>query len=334
FPGIGAYDKWAIEWGYKPIFGTKNAEEDKKILNQWTLKHVGDPQYWFGTEQNSYDPRSQSEDLGNNAMQASTYGIKNLKRIVPGLKDWYKEDAENYAMLSEMYGQVISQYRRYMGHVTKNVGGIYETPKTYDTDGAVYEPVTAATQREAVAFLNKQLFETPTWLLDKRILSLIRPGSGVDQVRVMQEAIFNSLFDYARMGRLIEGSAGNANAYSLDNLFTDMQRGIWSELPARQPIDNFRRNLQKVYVERMALLINPASTNAPAQGGVGNPAIASPVSPDADPKKSDVISLARGHLNELKNEITAAIPAYGDKMSKYHLQDVLARINNALEPKK
>jgi hypothetical protein len=334
FPGIGVYDKWAIEWGYKPIFDTKNADEDKKILNKWTLTHVADAKYWFGSEINSYDPRSQSEDIGNNAMLASAYGIKNLKRIVPSLKEWYKEEAENYTMLNEMYLQVVGQYRRYMGHVTKNIGGIYETPKTYDQEGVIYDPTPADIQREALIFLNTQLFETPTWLLDRKVLSYIRPGSGVEQIRSYQETTLNSLFDYARMQRLIESSAANPKAFSLEDLFAGVQKGVWSELGTRKPIDNFRRNLQKVYVEKMAALVNPSSTPT-VQFNFSSPFFpASPPSPEADPKKSDVISIARGHLNELKNEVTAALPAYTDKMSRYHLQDVLARLNQALDPKK
>ncbi len=334
FPGIGVYDKWAIEWGYKPIFGTKDAEEDKKILNRWTLTHSGDPKYWFGSEINPYDPRSQSEDLGNNAMQASAYGIKNLKRILPNLKEWYKEDAENYTLLNEMYLQVVGQYRRYMGHVTKYVGGIYETPKTYDQEGMVYEPTPTNLQRDAISFLTTQLFETPSWLLDQNVLSYIRPGSGVEQLRTYQESTLNSLFDYARMQRLIESSATNSKAFGLEDLFAGVQKGVWSELATHRPIDNFRRNLQKVFVEKMSTLLNPTSSNPPQVGFTSPFFPASPPSPEADPKKSDVISVARGHLNELKNQIAAALPMYTDKMSRYHLQDVLARINQALDPKK
>lgn len=334
FPGVGTYDRWAIEWGYKPIFDTKSAEEDKKILNKWVLSHAGDPAYWFGSEINPYDPRSQSEDLGNNAMLASDYGIKNLKRILPSLKDWYKEEAEGYKKLDEMYNQVVGQYRRYMGHVTKYVGGIYETPKTYDQEGMVYEPTPKNLQRDAVAFLNKQLFETPKWMLDANVLPLTRPGAGVEQVRQMQEATINSLHDYGRMQRLIESSALNANAYSLDDMFTDLRRGIWSELASGKTIDNFRRNLQKVHVEKMIALLSPAAT--PQAGGFGfsSPFFpASPASPVADPKKSDVISLTRAHLVALRGEVGAAIPRTADKLSKYHLQDVLVRINQALDPK-
>jgi len=333
FPGVGAYDRWAIQWGYKPIFDTKSPEEDKLILNKWVLEHR-DPIYWFGSEINPYDPRSQSEDLGDNAMLASDYGIRNLKRILPSLKDWYKEEAGNYKKLDEMYNQVVAQYRRYMGHVTKNVGGIYETPKTYDEGGFIYEPTPKNLQRDAVAFLNKQLFETPKWLLDATVLPLTRPGSGVEQVRQLQEATINSLHDYSRMQRLIESSTLNNNAYSLDDLFTDLRRGIWSELATGKTIDTYRRNLQKVHAEKMMALLTPPANTGSGGFGFSSPFFpASPASPVADPKKSDVISLTRAHLIALRGEVAAAIPRTSDKLSKYHLQDVLVRINQALDPK-
>jgi hypothetical protein len=94
-------------------------------------------------------------------------------------------------------------------------------------------------------------------MLDANILPLTRPGSGVEQVRQMQEATINALHDYGRMQRLIESSALNANAYSLDDMFTDLRKGIWSELASGKIIDNFRRNLQKVHVEKMVALLSP-----------------------------------------------------------------------------
>jgi len=334
FPGIGTYDKWAIEWAYKPIFDTKSADEDKKILNKWTLSHAGDPFYWFGSEINPYDPRSQSEDIGNNAMIASDYGIKNLKRILPSMNEWYIEEAEKYTMLNEMYNQLVGQYRRYVGHVTKYIGGIYETPKTTEQAGFVYEPTPKNLQKDAVAFLNKQLFETPTWMLDQNVLKRIRPGSGVENLRTIHEATINSIFEYSRMQRLIESSAISANAYSLDDLFTDVRKGIWSELATHKNIDSYRRNLQKVHAEKMIGLLSPPPAPSTNFGGFSSPFFpASPASPVADPKKSDVISLARAHLVQLQSEINGALPATADKMSRYHLQDVSARIKQALEPK-
>lgn len=330
FPRIGTYDTWAIEWGYKPIYDTKSPEEDKMVLNQWVKQHEADPKYWFGTESNPMDPRSQSEDLGDNAMIASEYGIRNLKRILPNLPQWTREEAEDFDKLQEMYGEIAGQFRRYMGHVTKYVGGIYETPKTYDQQGMVYEPTPKNLQKDAVTFLNKQLFETPTWLLDTKIMPLVRPDKGVDYIRTLQENTLNSLFDVGRLSRLIENSS-KGESYGLDEFYGDVQTGIWSELTAKTPIDNYRRNLQKAYAEKLiGMLTNPPSATRPTgfqgQGFSFNPG------PYTDIQKSDIMSVTRAYLVQLQGDIRTAMPSQTDKMSRYHLDDVLMRINRALDP--
>lgn len=332
FPRIGDYDMWAIEWGYKPIYETKSEEEDKVALNKlYKDKAEKNRRLYFLTETNAYDPRAQSEDLSDNSMTASDYGIKNLKRIVPNLVNWTKEEAETYESLTEIYNEVVGQYRRYIGHVTKNVGGIYETPKTFDQEGVVYETTPKAIQKQAVAWLNKQVFETPAWLLDPQVLSRIRPDQGVEALRVIHETTINNLFDNNRLQRLIETSVTNKNAYALDELFTDVQKAIWSELTSQKPIDNFRRNLQKIYIEKMNAIINPAP--GPSMAGMSFSFPNTVASPTPDVRKSDIISMARGSLTELRTQIKAALPGTSDKMSRYHLQDVLTRIDRTLDPK-
>ena len=173
-PGIGVYDKYSIAWGYRPIPG-KTAEEEKEILNGWITKHADDPMYRFGHQQagDVVDPSSQTEDLGDDAMLASYYGIKNLKRIVPNLIEWTTEAGKDYSDLEAMYEQVLSQFNRYMGHVANNVGGVYEHYKTADQEGAVYTHVPKEKQAEALAFLDENLFKTPQWLIDKAIFDRI-----------------------------------------------------------------------------------------------------------------------------------------------------------------
>ncbi|MFM8486344.1 MAG: zinc-dependent metalloprotease, partial [Bacteroidota bacterium] len=162
------------------FYGTAGAEEDKKLLNKLYLdKAYGNRRLWFLTESNPQDPRAQSEDLGDNSMIASDYGIRNLKRILPNIAQWTKEEAEDYDEVNELYNNVSGQYRRYIGHVTKWVGGVFETPKTSDQAGAVYEAAPASLQRDAVAFLNRELFQTPEWLLDQSVLKLVTPYNGV-----------------------------------------------------------------------------------------------------------------------------------------------------------
>ena len=326
FPRIGAYDDWAIEWGYKLFPQYKNAEEEKASLNKWVIEKLKDNRLWFGTESNPDDPRSQSEQVGDDAMKGSMYGIKNLQRIVPNLIQWTKQPNEDYSDLNKMYGQVTGQYSRYLGHVAKYIGGIMETPKSVEQQGPVYEIVSEAKQKEAVDFLNKQLFATPTWLIQKDLFE--RTGaSGLTIIGGIQDNILNRILASRTLNKLIEAEATlGANAYQITELFSDLKKGILAELPTRKPVDIYRRNLQKSYVNTLCNLANPPK---PTTASVNGFTITTSSSAD----KSDVSSVLRGHLTSLKSEINAAAAGTADLMTKYHLQDLSKRIDNALNAK-
>ncbi|MDQ6481970.1 zinc-dependent metalloprotease [Dyadobacter sp. LHD-138] len=328
FPKIGDYDKWAIQWGYSYLPNT-DLKEEKATLNKWTKEAYKNPRLRFGTEISPYDPRYQTEDLSDNAMKASEYGIRNLKKIVPNLITWSKEDGESYKELEELYGNVVLQYRRYLGHVIKNVGGIYDTPVTYDMEEEGFTTVPKATQKEAVTFLNTQLFKTPTWLMDQNILSKIKPESGVEAIKSLQEYALTALFAGDRAVRLMETGI-SAKYYTQDDLFTDLASGIWSEIKTTQPIDVYRRNLQKVYTEKMIGLLKPGKANVQSIPPGVTYGFSTRV---VELEKTDLPSIALGHLEILKGSIQKAIPLQTDKLSKYHLKDVLQRINLALDPK-
>lgn len=330
FPRIGDYDIWAIKWGYSYFPEAKDAKDEKKTLNTWTKEAYKDPRKRFGTEISPYDPRYQTEDLSDNAMKASDYGIKNLQRILPNLTEWSKEDGEFYEELAELYNNVVFQYRRYVNHVTKNIGGVYDDPKTYDMEGAVFSAVPKATQKEAINFLNRQVFATPTWILDQSVISKINIETGVEAVKSIQEATLNNLLAGDRAVRLMETGATNPANYNLDDLMTDLRSGVWAELKTKKPIDVYRRNLQKVYTEKLITLLTPTTTTVLSiPPGVTYGYTTRVV----DLKKTDLPSITRAHLESLKAEIKAALPLTTDKMSKYHLQDVLKRIENGLDPK-
>jgi len=174
FPRIGDYDDWAIEWGYG--YGADDVEADKKQRNKLYNDRIAkNPRIWFGTYEygNMSDPRTQSEDLSDNSVKASEYGVKNLKRIMAKLPEWTAEESDRYENLAQMYRQTVGQFNRYIGHVSRNIGGYYETQKSVEQDGSVYEVTPKAVQKEAVAFINNQLFVTPTWMLDPKILDKI-----------------------------------------------------------------------------------------------------------------------------------------------------------------
>ncbi|OEY72774.1 zinc-dependent metalloprotease [Salegentibacter salarius] len=326
-PDIGPYDKYAIKWGYRPILD-KSAEEEKEILDEWILEKAGDPLYRFGSQQSGgvIDPSSQTEDLGDDAVLASEYGIKNLKRIMPKLIEWTAEDGKNYEDLDDMYGQVLSQFNRYMGHVTANIGGIYEHYKTYDQEGAVYTHVSKEKQKEAMNFLQEQLFETPEWMIDQEIFNKIQFDGQVERIRNMQERTLNNLLDFGRMARLMENEEVNGDeAYGLIDMMSDVRTGIWSEVYSGQNIDRYRRNLQRAYIERMEHLMTEEQSEIPSRYRSWI------TRSDIDVAQSDIRPVVRGELKTLQNQIRRASNR-GDRLTRYHLQDALERIDLILNP--
>ncbi|MGN6418067.1 MAG: zinc-dependent metalloprotease [Pseudobacter sp.] len=324
FPRIGDYDKWSIEWAYKPIFN-KTEEEEKAELNEWVKARYNNPALRF-IHQDGLDPRAQTESLGDNAMKANEYGIKNLKWMMPKLQGWLNEKGEDYTNLKEVYEEIWGTYSRYLGHAFTYIGGVYTDAKTTDQAGNIYTVVPKALQKEALAFLSKQALETPTWLLDKSILDKVQAPTS-DRISSLQDNVLGSLIQNGRLQRLIAAANRESNTYKPEEYMDDVKKAVFSELTTRKPIDNYRRNLQKAYVERVGGLLAPA---APAGGlnvmmmGGGS---------GSDPKKSDIPSLLKGTLRSLKAEIVAAIPAYSDRMTKYHLQDLNERIEKILNPK-
>ena len=329
FPRIGEYDDWAIEWGYKSIYNTRDENEDALILNKWYKeKAFPNRRLWFLTEINPYDPRAQNEDIGDNAMKASAYGIKNLKLIINSLPEWTKEEGQDFEMLKESYESVVDQFRRYIGHVSKNIGGIYETPKSMDQNLPVYETTPSVLQKEAVKFIVDHVFTTPVWIIDQKILNKIQPGNGLENIRAIQEPTVNSLLSEDRLQRMVEATIKDPGAYSVVSYLNDLQNAILSDLPGTKEIDVFRRNLQKFYVER---LINMIISPAGASPGI---AVFGTVIPGRiDAKKSDVLSLIKSNLKSLRPILVAASNRRPKSLSKMHLEDLADRIKNALEPK-
>ncbi len=326
-PGIGIYDKWSIEWGYKLIPSAQTPEAEKATLHQWVRSHESNPYYRFGRQRgNPLDPSSQTEDIGDDAVKASNLGILNLQRIMNNLLEWTTEPGEDYDELEELYGQVVGQWNRYMGHVRANVGGVYENYKTADQSGMVYTYVPKARQREAVSFLNQQLFTTPTWLIREDLLRRFESDGMVERLRQVQQGTLNSLLDPGRLIRLIEAEAMmGSSTYSVVDLFNDLRAGIWGELSSGESIDTYRRTLQRAHISRLHFLLTENTPALPAE------ARAFMGSSNVDVNQSDIRALARAELGKLQSNLEKALKKAPDSMTQYHIEDLLARIEMILD---
>ena len=302
-PRIGDYDNWAIEWGYRRFYDFKTPEAEKTFINKWTINNLKNERLWFGTETNPLDPRSQSEQVGDNAMVASTYGVKNLKRIVDNLEKWTTKPNEDYRNLGTMYDQVTLQFKRYLGHVSKYIGGQMETPKTSDQSGPVYEIVSKKEQKEALRFLNDNVFTTPQWLLKKDIFAKTgkSPISVVDDV---QGSVLTRILSPMVLQSMYKSEALDGNGYTLGEYFTDLNGIIINK---NQP-DVYDRSLQRNYVASLIRFLDNKFSD-----------------------KSDISALVRGSLIEIKNSLNNKSTA--DSVNKFHYDDLAFRIQNALDPK-
>lgn len=295
---IGAYDLWAIEWGYRWYPDLKSAAEEKPVLNKWIVKKMQDDRaLWFGSEFSSDDPRTQTEDLGNNAMIAGEYGIKNLKRVLANLMEWTYQENEGYHNLKSLYRGVTNQFDYYLGHVLSNIGGIYETPKVASQPGAVYEMVPLARQHDAMNFLKNNVFTTPAWLLDTIIMSRI--GESPTQViSRSQDRVLDYLLSTNTVSKLAVNEAMYGDkAYRLIDYFNDIDKAMWTELKDEAPIDVYRRNLQRAYIEHLISLSKKSGRDY-----------------------RDVGPIVRNKLSDIHGVIKKGIRKADDPMTIYHLE--------------
>lgn len=338
YPRIGDYDLWAIRWGYGYIPG--NTEEETKLASSKLITETlkANPRAWFGTYEggNQQDPRSQSEDLSDNAVKASDYGIKNLQRLLAKLPEYTTEEGDLNENVAVIYGQLLGQFRRYVGHVSRNVGGVYETFQTSESGAAVYEPTPKQHQKDALGFLNRQLFQTPTWLIDKRIWDKINVPGSSDPIAGAQESALAGMLSTDRLHRMQANVErfGADKVYAATEMINDLQNDLFSELKSGKAVDMYRRMLQKSYVDKLDAIINPKQSTG---GGItisfgGGPGGNNPYASGYN-SRSDVNSIARAQMVALKGTVNAALASTSDKMTKMHLADLAQTIKLALDPK-
>lgn len=310
-PDIGPYDIWSIEYGYR-LIKDASPESERLMINKWIKDKAENPIYRFGRQRGlPTDPTAQTEDLGDNSIKASEYGIKNLKKIVPNLVNWMGEDAKGFEELKEFYDAAIGQFNRYMGHVTANIGGVTEYYKTFDENSPIYAHTSKERQKDAVLFLNEQLFITPLWIADQKILSRIEEHGNTERIRGLQERTINLVLGKDRLLRMQENEVLNGEkAYKLTELMDDLTGSIFSELKLKKPIDIYRRNLQRTYVEVLGKVL---------------------VQTDNAAKNSDITSTVRAHIKKIDASLTAYITP--DISSVYHKDDLKSRIRNILDPR-
>ena len=332
-PRVGPYDKYAIMWGYTPIPDAATADAEKPTTDRWSRMQDSVPWYRFGGDEGIQgpDPGETSEAVGDqDAVRSTALGIKNIRRIAKLLEPATEtRPGEPYDDLEEMYNRLVGQWALELGHVARIPGGDYKHEKYVGQPGEIYTRVPRARQKQAVAFLNANAFQTPDFLLDRNVLRKIEASGSIDRVGAAQRRVLNTLLDNARLQRMVEqeGMGTDRDTYTVGEMLGDVRRGVWTELPRGAAIDPFRRRLQLAYLDVIASKLNPAP--APTLPAGLPPEVVRILTPV---NAIDARALLRGELVDLDHEIAGAVGRTSDRTTRLHLQGARDQIDRILHP--
>ena len=318
---MGPYDDYAVNWGYRILPNVKNPEDEVATLNQWIEAKAGDLRFRFGNQGTTFDPSSQTEDIGNDPVRAGNYAIKNLKVVAKNLADWTSKKTNNYDDLIEVNDELLTAWFRYVGHVVTSVGGYYERYSKPNQQVASYIVVPKAKQQTAMKWLLDHAFSDVAWLINKEVVTHQMMGYN-EKIRGLQVTHLNDLLSFETLARLDNSSHSEANYYKSVEFCKDLRVGLWSELASGAKPEVFRRNLQKAYIERMKYLLTEQMVPSPTNREYYSVA------------QSDVRSTVRGELKALLASINLAKIKFRDTETLYHLEDCVDRIQTILYPGK
>ncbi len=330
-PQVGPYDYFAVNWGYRVLPSVRKTEDETDSLNAWIRQQDSNPMLRYGQQQwMTVDPSAQMEDLGDDAVKASTYGIKNLERVLGYLIDATTENGKDYDLLEEMYNDVMHQWRNEVTHVAENIGGVVGTYKNAGQNGVVYEMVPKQKQQNCLAFLHQYVFKTPTMFLNPEILRRIEANGSADRLQRTQERVLSTTLANDKLLRLHEYNSFDPSNYSVQALFDDVQNGLFEEFAgAASNPDLYRRNLQRSFVQLMVTKLNPPP---PMQVGPGMSAAFVALFTPPNVYRTDIHALVRQQMEGLKTKLQKV--KGGDNMTQAHLKDLIRILDDALNPKK
>lgn len=230
-PDLGLYDYFTIKWLYTPLLDVKTSRDELPILREWITEKSGDPIYRYGKQQifSRFDPSSVEEDLGDDPVKSSTYGIKNLKYVLANMNTWVGKDDPDFTFQDNMYNEVIYQYIRYLNNVLANIGGLYLSER-YDGDQLPsYSVVPRERQRQSLKFVLNEL-ENMNWLNVTDLQQKMAVRNNISDV--LEPMVFKALMYKTAFVALSADKDDSKRPYTPQEFLKDMADHVFA--PTRQ----------------------------------------------------------------------------------------------------
>ena len=310
FPRINDYDKWAIKWGYQYRPEFKDPTTEKKALRTEVTRALEGNRrlWWCGDEGWGSDPRSQTEDLGDNQMKANEYGLKNLRRVMENIEKWTEQPDGQYEHLGEIYSAVRSQYQRYVGHVQKYLFSKYVNNAPGQKPNDV---VPRELQKEALQWIDRNVMEAPMWLYPEDIITKLGTNY-IEEIRSRQQTVIAMVLSPSAIMNLHNAELQWSNAYPVEEFLDDVFAMVWKPLTAKDERQNdFRRYQQRTYVDFIDIALNPDKNS-------GNSTV----------QRSDAILYFEQHLDKVENYLKAQ---QGSGINAQHYKNLLLRVKKMRE---
>jgi hypothetical protein len=315
FPRINDYDKWAIKWGYQYRPEFKDPAKEKKVLRAEVTKMLTGNRrlWWCGDEGKGTDPRSQSEDLGDNQMRANDYGLKNLQRVMAHIEEWTAQPDGQYDDLDFIHRAVRAQYQRYVNHVQKYLFSKYVNNVPGEKP---HDIVPRELQREAIDWLARNVLEAPLWLYPKNVVGKLGVDYA-DEIRNRQQTIIAMMLSPNAIMNLQSSQYASEKAYSVDEYFNDIFDAVWKPLSDKDEENNsFRRLQQRSYVDFLGMAIN---------GSTGSDGLNTSMA-----QRSDAVLYIEMHLDKVENYLKN-VSQQPSTLNALHYKDLLLRVKKIRE---
>ena len=324
FPRINDYDKWAIKWGYQYRPEFKDPAKEKKALRAEVSKVLQGNRrlWWSGDEGRAQDPRSQTEDLGDDQMKANEYGLKNLKRVMQNIEKWTAQPDGQYEDLSSIFNACRAQYQRYANHVQRYLYGKY----TNNAPGQQpYDIIPKELQKEAMQWMDRNVMEAPMWLYPQSIINKLGTDYA-DEIRARQQTVIASLLAPNAIMNLRNTNLQSPNSYPVSEYLDDVFAMVWKPLNnSDEQQNNFRRQQQRSYVDFLGTALNPAP--AASSSSTSTSTIIANTSNTAA-QRSDAILYIEQHLDKVENYLKSQ---HADGINGLHYKNLLLRIKKIRE---
>jgi hypothetical protein len=273
-----------------------------------------------------------TEGISDDPVRAAEYGMRNLREATANLMNWVLREGDDYYELETHYLQNLTQWNRYAEHAAAAVGGSWTHHKRFGEEGPIYTPIEREYQQKAMRFIDEHVLQTPAWALDMDMLRRLEHAGAVERIRAYQELAVQRLLNHARLARMIEHEAFlGRSTYRPAEMLDDTRAMVWREVTGRRPIDTYRRNLQRAYLDQAHHLLHEAESQSWSPPASGNLRVSRendpPLNADLHIGQSDIRPLIRDQIIQLEREIQAALRrGVDDRMTRIHLEDALVRI--------